>query len=61
MPYRLPDNMDVFSWGIPFLVDTVLAMTHMVRYRKMLSMDKKRQIEEDKDALFQKDLMKDEI
>ena len=53
--------MDVFSWGIPFLVDTVLAMTHMVRYRKMLSMEKKRQIEEDKDALLQKEFMKEEI
>lgn len=30
-PYRLRDNMDVFSWSVPFLVEKIIGMfTHIV-------------------------------
>jgi len=29
-PYRLPDNMDVFSWSIPFLSEKVIGMLYHI-------------------------------
>ena len=29
-PYRLPDNMDVFSWSMPFLAEKVVAMLYTI-------------------------------
>lgn len=29
-PYRLPDNMDVFSWSIPFLSEKVVSMLYHI-------------------------------
>jgi serine/threonine-protein phosphatase 2B catalytic subunit len=29
-PYRLPDNMDVFSWSIPFLAEKVVSMLYTI-------------------------------
>lgn len=29
-PYRLPDNMDIFSWSIPFLVEKVISMLFQI-------------------------------
>ena len=29
-PYRLPDNMDIFTWSLPFLVEKVINMTYQI-------------------------------
>jgi serine/threonine-protein phosphatase 2B catalytic subunit len=29
-PYRLPDNMDVFSWSMPFLAEKVVSMLYTI-------------------------------
>jgi serine/threonine-protein phosphatase 2B catalytic subunit len=29
-PYRLPDNMDVFSWSMPFLAEKVISMLYTI-------------------------------
>jgi serine/threonine-protein phosphatase 2B catalytic subunit len=29
-PYRLPDNMDVFSWSMPFLAEKVVGMLYTI-------------------------------
>jgi serine/threonine-protein phosphatase 2B catalytic subunit len=29
-PYRLPDNMDVFSWSIPFLSEKVVSLLYHI-------------------------------
>lgn len=30
VPYRLPDNMDIFTWSVPFLVEKVLSMIFQI-------------------------------
>src|SRR5438105_3536216 len=30
VPYRLPDNIDIFSWSMPFLAEKVVSMLHNV-------------------------------
>jgi serine/threonine-protein phosphatase 2B catalytic subunit len=52
-PYRLPDNMDVFSWSVPFLAEKVTNMLYNV-IRKGKDAD---DFEEDVDL---NDLMKKE-
>lgn len=29
-PYRLPDNLDVFSWSMPFLAEKVISMLYTI-------------------------------
>lgn len=29
-PYRLPDNLDVFSWSMPFLAEKVVSMLYTI-------------------------------
>ena len=29
-PYRLPDNMDIFSWSVPFLSEKVISLLHQL-------------------------------
>lgn len=29
-PYRLPNNLDVFSWSIPFLIEKVISMLFQI-------------------------------
>lgn len=33
VPYRLPDNMDIFTWSVPFLVEKVLNMIFQIVQR----------------------------
>ena len=30
VPYRLPDNMDIFTWSVPFLVEKVIGMIYQI-------------------------------
>jgi len=30
VPYRLPDNMDIFTWSVPFLVEKVISMIYQI-------------------------------
>ena len=29
-PYRLPDNMDIFSWSVPFLSEKIIHLMHCI-------------------------------
>ena len=29
-PYRLPDNMDIFSWSVPFLSEKIIGLMHCI-------------------------------
>lgn len=55
-PYRLPDNMDVITWSIPFLIEKVITMLYQIITKVSVE-----DFEKDQISMEAKELMENQL